>query len=175
MKIHSAFVVKRGIAPYDGVMMVLNDFPICARVGDQIGICRKNQSNEWWFVGGGVIRAVKAIKVAPAASKHADAATVSSADDSGSILEIAQNTVHIRYQQRNQRKGITIVSGISSDLDLKKIVSKMTKLWGVGGSIKHDPTYGDVIVIQGDLRQGIHRFLVSLNITSRDHIVVHGF
>ncbi len=55
-------------------------------------------------------------------------------DDGGSA---SGNFIHIRIQQRNGRKTLTTVQGISSDYDLKKIVKACKKvgenlLWGAG-------------------------------------------
>merc|ERR1711997_352324 len=58
-----AEVVQVGVGDYDGILCVL-EAPICARIGDKVGICRQNKQKEWAFVGGGIIRETKSILVA---------------------------------------------------------------------------------------------------------------
>lgn len=38
------------------------------------------------------------------------------------------SVVHIRIQQRNGRKSLTLVQGLASDLDLKKILKALKKV-----------------------------------------------
>lgn len=50
----------------------------------------------------------------------------------GSDDDVQDGLVHIRIQQRNGRKTLTTVQGLSSEYDLKKIVracKKVTKLY----------------------------------------------
>merc|ERR1711933_210553 len=57
-----AEVIKRDVEDYNGILCVLQA-PICAKIGDKVGICRQNKNKEWAFVAGGIIRKTKNIKV----------------------------------------------------------------------------------------------------------------
>merc|ERR1712087_199774 len=63
-----AEVAKRDVGDYGGVLCVL-EAPICARIGDVVGVCRQNSKKEWAFVGGGVIRSAKVIQIAADAQR----------------------------------------------------------------------------------------------------------
>merc|ERR1712083_1096875 len=53
-----AEVIKRDVEDYNGILCVLQA-PICAKIGDKVGICRQNKNKEWAFVAGGIIRKKK--------------------------------------------------------------------------------------------------------------------
>lgn len=53
--------------------------------------------------------------------------------------------VHIRIQQRNGRKSLTTVAGLSPDLDLKKILKYLKKAYSTNGTIIEDAEAGAVI------------------------------
>lgn len=84
--------------------------------------------------------------------------------------------VHVRVQQRNGRKCNTTIQGLDSDLDLKRILKALKKLYKTNGSITKDPEFGDVILLQGDQRANIKEFLLKEEIYDKpDRIVLHGF
>ena len=87
----------------------------------------------------------------------------------------ADNFIHIRIQQRNGRKTLTTVQGISEDYDLKKIVKACKKEFACNGTVVEHPEYGEVIQLQGDQRQHISTFLKKINMVREDQIKVHGF
>lgn len=82
--------------------------------------------------------------------------------------------VHIRVQARNGRKSISSISGLSQDLDLKKICKYLKKNLKCNGTVTIDKTYGSVIVLQGDHRENIKQFLYD-NELCNGEIIVHGF
>lgn len=49
-----------------------------------------------------------------------------------------------RIQQRNGRKTLTTVQGLSSDYDLKKIVRACKKEFACNGTVVEHPEYGEV-------------------------------
>ena len=53
-------IAEYGIGHYDGILCVLRA-PICARVGDKVGIGRYNKRGDWVFAGAGIIRETKNI------------------------------------------------------------------------------------------------------------------
>lgn len=56
----------------------------------------------------------------------ADPFKEASTDDNNAGVQ--ENLIHIRIQQRNGRKTLTTVQGISTDYDLKKIVKACKKV-----------------------------------------------
>merc|ERR1712154_258810 len=85
-----------------------------------------------------------------------------------------QSRVHIRVQQRNVRKCVTTVQGLADDLDLKKILKYVKKMFNTNGTVVKDDM-GDVIQLQGDQRKNIHKFLTEFNIVPKNQITEHGF
>lgn len=83
--------------------------------------------------------------------------------------------IHIRIQQRNGRKTLTTVQGLSSDYDLKKIVKVCKKEFACNGTVVEHPEYGEVIQLQGDQRNLIKDFLKKVGLAKEEQIKVHGF
>lgn len=83
--------------------------------------------------------------------------------------------VHIRIQQRNGRKTLTTVQGLSAAFDLKKIVRACKKEFACNGTVVEHPEYGEVLQMQGDQRELIAQFLVKCDIFKKAQIKVHGF
>ena len=59
-----------------------------------------------------------------------------------------QGLVHIRIQQRNGRKTLTTVQGLSSEYDFKKIVKVAKKEFACNGTVVEHPEYGEVVQLQ---------------------------
>lgn len=83
--------------------------------------------------------------------------------------------IHIRIQQRNGRKTLTTVQGLSSDYDLKKIVKVCKKEFACNGTVVEHPEYGEVIQLQGDQRGLIKDFLKKTGLAKEEQLKVHGF
>jgi translation initiation factor 1 len=91
------------------------------------------------------------------------------------LTESAPTMIHIRVQKRNGRKCITTVQGLDPNLDLKKILRTMKKLFCCNGSIETDPEFGDVLQMSGDMRQNVCEFLMEELQVERASIKIHGF
>lgn len=65
-------------------------------------------------------------------------------------------SVHIRNQQRNGRKSLTIITGLADDLDLKKILKVMRKMFSTNGTIMMDDEIGEVLQLQGTYSVFLH-------------------
>jgi len=168
-----AEVVAVGVGSYRGILCVL-EAPICARIGDEVGICRQNRKREWSFVGGGVIRETKNILIAGDRERVAvggPSGTLSSVD---TVRERERHRVHIRYQQRSGRKGVTLVVGLRSTLRLKKLVNAMKREWATGATIVEHEKIGPIIQLQGDRRRVVGPFLSALNVVEASQVTVHG-
>jgi len=83
--------------------------------------------------------------------------------------------VHIRIQQRNGRKTLTTVQGLSSEYDLKKIVRHCKKEFACNGTVVEHPEYGEVLQLQGDQRENICQWLTKTGLAKCDQLKVHGF
>merc|ERR1711893_241282 len=96
--------------------------------------------------------------------------------DENEVAASQDGYIHIRIQQRNGRKTLTTVQGISSDYDLKKIVKVCKKEFACNGTVVEHPEYGEVIQLQGDQRQKISQFLQRTGLVAREELIkVHGF
>lgn len=106
------------------------------------------------------------------ADAFADAAKV---NDTGDV-QLEQGYVHIRIQQRNGRKSITTVTGLSKALDLKRILKAIKKEHCCNGTVLKDEDTGtEVLQFQGDQRDPVKAFLLKEEICEKDNIKVHGF
>uniref|UniRef100_T1INP3 Eukaryotic translation initiation factor eIF1 n=1 Tax=Strigamia maritima TaxID=126957 RepID=T1INP3_STRMM len=92
-------------------------------------------------------------------------------DDEGA----QEGLIHIRIQQRNGRKTLTTVQGISNDYDKKKIVKACKKEFACNGTVVQHPEYGEVLQLQGDQRENICQFLTKMSIAKPEQLKVHGF
>lgn len=88
---------------------------------------------------------------------------------------VQDGLVHIRIQQRNNRKTLTTIQGLSSEYDLKKIVRSCKKEFACNGTVVEHPEYGEVLQLQGDQRTKICDWLVAIGLAKQDQIKVHGF
>ena len=97
--------------------------------------------------------------------------------DAANAAQVANggDKVHLRCQQRNGKKCLTTVQGLSSDLELKKILKAFKKTFNCNGAIVTDQELGEVIQLTGDQRDGIRKYLVEKDITEAENITVHGF
>ncbi|TDL24810.1 eukaryotic translation initiation factor SUI1 [Rickenella mellea] len=84
------------------------------------------------------------------------------------------NYIHIRIQQRNGRKTLTILEGLSKDYNLKKILKVFKKNFACNGTLVEHEEFGEIIQLQGDHRQKIASFLIEEGIPKAT-IKVHGF
>ena len=85
---------------------------------------------------------------------------------------IEYKKIHLTYQQRNKRKGITIIEGLDNSIDLKAFVKNIKKQFCCSGTIKDDEEKGIIIQFQGDHRNEISAILKEkYNI---EDIVIHG-
>ena len=96
-------------------------------------------------------------------------------DDNDNELNPGSGLIHIRIQQRNGRKTLTTVQGISEKFDNKKLVKAFKKEFACNGTVVEHPEYGEVIQLQGDQRQNVCTFLVKTGIAKDDQLKLHGF
>ncbi|KNC51317.1 uncharacterized protein AMSG_07328 [Thecamonas trahens ATCC 50062] len=83
--------------------------------------------------------------------------------------------VHIRIQQRNGRKSLTTVQGLTPKLNFKRVLKALKKSLACNGNIVEDEENGTVIQLQGDQRAHVQEFLVNEQIVDAQNIKVHGF
>jgi len=93
----------------------------------------------------------------------------------GDDESVQEGLVHIRIQQRNGRKTLTTVQGLSSEYDFKKIVKVAKKEFACNGTVVEHPEYGEVVQLQGDQREKICQLLVKCGLVKHDQLKVHGF
>ena len=99
-------------------------------------------------------------------------------EDLFASLKTTEKKIHLRTQQRNGRKCITIVEGLDEDLDIKRIARAMRKAFNCNGSIEEDEQYGEIIKLQGDQRENVAQWLLDQEILTKqeveERIVHHG-
>lgn len=95
--------------------------------------------------------------------------------DENEVAGSQDGYIHIRIQQRNGRKTLTTVQGLSADYDLKKIVKACKKEFACNGTVVEHPEYGEVIQLQGDQRKHVEAFLIKVQLATSERLKVHGF
>jgi len=93
----------------------------------------------------------------------------------GGENDVQDGLVHIRIQQRNGRKTLTTIQGLSSEYDLKKILRACKKEFACNGTVIEHKEYGEVLQLQGDQRLKIRDWLKNTGLVSLDQLKVHGF
>ena len=96
------------------------------------------------------------------------------AKDGGAASGPRHKEVHIRFQQRTGRKGITTVQGLYQKLNFDKLNKEFKKRWGCAGIVIQDPEAGYVIQLQGDQRQHLTEFIVEERMAKEENIKVFG-
>uniref|UniRef100_A0A2K5DZF5 SUI1 domain-containing protein n=1 Tax=Aotus nancymaae TaxID=37293 RepID=A0A2K5DZF5_AOTNA len=81
-----------------------------------------------------------------------------------------ENYIHIRIQQRNGRKTLTIVQGIADDYGKKKLVKAFKKKFACNGTVTEHPERGEVIQLQGDQCNNICHFLLETGLAKDDQL-----
>ncbi|KAG0193619.1 Eukaryotic translation initiation factor eIF-1 [Apophysomyces sp. BC1034] len=85
------------------------------------------------------------------------------------------NYLHLRIQQRNGRKTLTTLQGLSQDVDIKRLLKAVKKSFACNGTAVDDPEHGEILQLQGDQRLKLAEFLVVEGIAKKADIKVHGF
>ncbi|XP_036312995.1 eukaryotic translation initiation factor 1-like [Pipistrellus kuhlii] len=85
-----------------------------------------------------------------------------------------EDYIHIRIQQRNNRKTLTTVQEIADVYNKKKLVKAFKKKFACNGSIIEYLEYGEVIQLQGDQCKNICQFLIEIGLSKNDQLKVHG-
>jgi translation initiation factor 1 len=95
--------------------------------------------------------------------------------------------VHLRLQQRNGRKSITIIEGLARDLNLKKIAKALKQTFSTSCAIKskdekkgakkasNDADDEKILQLAGDRRREVANFLEVTHICEKKQIKIHGF
>ena len=83
--------------------------------------------------------------------------------------------MHVRIEQRNERKTLTTVQGLSAKYDLKKVVRAYKKEFACKGKVVERPEYGKVLQLLGDQRLKISDWLTKHSLVEADQLKVHGF
>lgn len=82
--------------------------------------------------------------------------------------------VHLRLQQRNGRKSLTTVQGISAAYNYAKILRDLKRELCCSGIVVEDEDLGSVIQLQGDHRKAVAAFIVKAGMAAKANVKVHG-
>jgi len=74
------------------------------------------------------------------------------------------SNIHVRVQQRNGRKCWTLIEGLASDFNLRKILRSLKKEFQTNGTVLDSDTHGEVLQLQGDHRDKIKQFFIKYKI-----------
>jgi translation initiation factor 1 len=82
--------------------------------------------------------------------------------------------VHLRMQQRNGRKSLTTVQGISPAYNYARILRDLKRDLCCSGIVVEDEDLGSVIQLQGDHRKAVAAFLVKAGMVTKANVKIHG-
>jgi translation initiation factor 1 len=94
-------------------------------------------------------------------------------EDLNNINTSSKNKIHIRLQQRNGKKCITTVVGLSYDLNINKITKFLKSKFKTSGSVKVIDDDNKAIQLSGDQRVRIRDFLIEEEICKPEQIMIH--
>jgi len=80
-----------------------------------------------------------------------------------------ERKIHLRLQQRSNKKSITVVEGLD-DIVAKNIIPQLRSRLGCSGTFKEG-----AIQFSGDQRRKIIDYIVEKNIARKQDIVLHGY
>ncbi|OHT11846.1 Translation initiation factor SUI1 family protein [Tritrichomonas foetus] len=95
-------------------------------------------------------------------------------DPTVGVISEPVNEVHIRIQQRNGKKCLTLVQGLPPKLNLKKVMQYFKKNFCCNGTIVEDDAAGRVLQLTGDQRKVIADFLINEKICRKEQVKIHG-
>ena len=103
-------------------------------------------------------------------------------------MSLTPGFIHIYIQKRHwhlcrnqdsknceckSRKAVTTVTGMSRDLDLKKILKHIKKVSCCNGTVLQDPDTGNLAMqFQGDQREQVRHFLLAEDICDRNSMKI---
>lgn len=85
------------------------------------------------------------------------------------------NVMHLRIQQRNGRKCITLIEGLKKftlNNTIENITKELRQKFNCRGTIRED---GNVIEFSGDQRNKLKEYLINNKICLESKIKIHGF
>lgn len=85
-----------------------------------------------------------------------------------------EDYIHIRVQQRSDRKTLTTVQGIADDYH-KELVKAFKKKSACNYTVTERPEYGDVIQLQDDQLKNTRCFLIEIGLAKVNQLKVRGF
>ena len=83
------------------------------------------------------------------------------------------NPIHIRNQQRNTRKSITLVEGLQETIDLQLLAKKIRLKTHSAGVVKTS-NGKKYLQFSGDQRTTIKLLLIEFGIANEEQIILHG-
>ena len=84
--------------------------------------------------------------------------------------------IHIRLAKRNARKCTCTIEGLEYEEDeLKKMLKEMKKKFACNGTLIKDKEMGNIIQMQGDIRDQAKEYLMSQYNILDENIILHGF
>ncbi|VUC33820.1 unnamed protein product [Clonostachys rosea] len=97
----------------------------------------------------------RAARDAQKKTAKAEAAEAKQAD------KLAKSVITIKRIERNKKKFVTAVIGLEAfGLELKKVAKDLGKKFATGSSVTKVPSGGEEIVVQGDVSDELHDFLL---------------
>ena len=71
--------------------------------------------------------------------------------------------------------GVNFTAGLAPEIDLRKVMKAMKKVFKTNGMVLKDPDEGDRIQLQGDQREGARDFLLKYKLAIARNIKIMGF
>ncbi len=93
-------------------------------------------------------------------------------------MMVTKGPIHIRMNKQGNRF-ITMIEGLDSDLDQKRIAKAMKKAFSCSTVVQKDKVGNDVILLQGDHRMHVKEWLLAQEILTakeaEERLMLHGY
>ena len=96
--------------------------------------------------------------------------------DTEKLIDNSNKKITISVEQRNGKKKITHIIGLSKDkeLDLNKILSYLKKKYSCNGHITDDENFGKIISLFGNQKDNVFNFIIENDIEKPENIIIKG-
>ena len=94
--------------------------------------------------------------------------------DTNKLIDNSSKKITISVEQRNGKKNITHIIGLSKELDLNKILPYLKKKYNCNGHIADDENFGKIISLSGNQKNNVFNFIIENDIEKPENIIIKG-
>lgn len=89
--------------------------------------------------------------------------------------KLSMQKVHIHIRKRNARKATTVITDLDTKLNLKRLSKTFGKKFCCCHTIVTTKEGDTVIILSGDQRENVKKFLIDEEIYIDEDVIIHGY